>query len=34
MSTRLFTKEQVDEIINAFSPGGLGCWDYRQKNVE
>jgi hypothetical protein len=34
MKRRLFTEQQVDEIIEAFKPGGIGSWNYRQKNTE
>lgn len=30
MNTRLFTEEQVDEIIESFRPGGLGTWSYQK----
>jgi hypothetical protein len=29
MNTRLFTKKQVDEIVEAFRPGGVGYWSYK-----
>jgi molybdopterin biosynthesis enzyme MoaB len=31
MKNRLFTKEQVDEIIECFKPGGKGSWSYLDK---
>jgi len=31
MRTRLFTKEQVDEIIESFKPGSSGHWSYLDK---
>lgn len=30
MRTRLFTEKQVDEIIEAFRPGGTGTWSYQK----
>ena len=31
MRNRLFTEEQVQEIITAFTPGGVGKWSYLDK---
>lgn len=28
---RMFTAKQIEEIIQAFSPGGRGEWHYKQK---
>lgn len=28
--TRLFTDEQIEEIVAAFRPGGIGNWSYKK----
>lgn len=28
--TRLFTDEQINEIVDAFKPGGTGFWSYKK----